>query len=158
MKEVSPFLKSQFQSNEEVNFVANISSKPMIIYSVLSILFLFFLGSISGAMKILYIWLIPWIAYFVFYILYFFSAEFIITNERVLGKSGLISRRTVEVPLSQGEGLVVNQSIIGRVFNYGRISNSGTGTTKVSMFFLDDPFLIRKKILESKSQYENNQN
>ncbi|WP_223789937.1 PH domain-containing protein [Marinicella meishanensis] len=156
MQEVSPFLKKQFQANEEVNFVASISNKPMIAYVVITILQITFIESIGGTAKVLYIWMAPWVGYVIYSFIYFLSSELVITNERVLGKSGLISRKTVEIPISQGEGLVVDQSILGRIFNYGRISNSGTGTTRVSMIFLDDPFLIRKKILETKAHFESN--
>lgn len=158
MNEVSLFLKNQFQQNEEVKFVASISNKPIIAYVVITILQIIFIESIGGTAKVFYIWVAPWVGYVIYSSIYFLSSELIITNERVLGKSGLISRKTVEIPVSQGEGLVVDQSILGRIFNYGRISNSGTGTTRVSMIFLDDPFLIRKKILETKSQFENSQN
>ncbi len=158
MKEVSPFLRNQFQADEEVKFVASISNKPMIAYVLITIIQIILIESIGGTVKVLYIWVAPWMGYVIYSFIYFLSSELIITNERVLGKSGMISRKTVEIPLSQGEGLVVDQSILGRIFNYGRISNSGTGSTRVSMIFLDDPFLIRKNILEAKSQFEKNQN
>ena len=41
-------------------------------------------------------------------------------NERVLGKTGMISRKTVEIPLLQGEGIVVDQSILGRILTMGK--------------------------------------
>ncbi len=151
MKEISSFLRKQFQSNEEIRYVAAVSNKPMLIYLIVSIAFLVFIEIVGGTMKVLYIWFLPWLFYYVYYIIYFFSAELIITSQRVLGKSGMISRKTIEIPLSQGEGLVVDQSIFGRLFNYGRISNSGTGSTRVSMIFLHDPFIIRKKIIENNS-------
>ena len=155
MKKVSRFLQNQFQPNEQLKFVASITSKPMIVYVVICIFLYFTIESIGGAVRFTYVGIIPWIGYhIIFNLIHFLSSELIITNERVLGKSGLIARKTVEIPLSQGEGLIVDQSILGRVLNYGRISNSGTGATRVSMILLNDPFFIRKKILETKSQLD----
>ncbi|ATC60144.1 PH domain-containing protein [Vibrio anguillarum] len=71
------------------------------------------------------------------------------TDQRVLGKVGFFSRHTFEIRLSQGEGLAVNQSVFGRLFNFGAITSSGTGASKVSMLYLDSPFEVRKQILSN---------
>ena len=87
----------------------------------------------------------------VIYVVYSISSEFVVTSQRVIGKTGLISRNTFEIPLEQGEGLLVRQSLFGRIFGYGSIASSGTGTTTVAMLYLEDPFSVRKQILDAKS-------
>ena len=58
--------------------------------------------------------------------------EFVVTNKRVIVKTGLISRRTLEMNLNKIESVNVDQSILGRLLNYGTITIIGTGGTKES--------------------------
>ena len=55
------------------------------------------------------------------------TSEFGVTSKRVIVKAGLIQRRTLELLLRQVESIQVEQSIMGRMFNYGSITLSGTG-------------------------------
>ena len=74
--------------------------------------------------------------------------EFVITNKRVVIKTGLISRRTLELNLSKIESVGVNQSIMGRLLGYGCINLVGTGGTNESFYQIDDPISFRKKFQE----------
>jgi membrane protein YdbS with pleckstrin-like domain len=55
------------------------------------------------------------------------SARFAVTNRRVLIAIGLMRRRSVEMLLSQIEGITVQQGLGGRIFNYGTVVIEGTG-------------------------------
>ena len=55
------------------------------------------------------------------------TTELAVTNRRVVAKTGLISRDTVELNLSKVESVGVHQSILGRVLGYGSIIVKGTG-------------------------------
>ena len=57
------------------------------------------------------------------------SVEMAVTNKRVLAKRGLISRVTIEMMLGKVESIAVQQTIFGRMFNYGTITVHGTGGT-----------------------------
>ena len=57
-------------------------------------------------------------------------SEFVITNRRIIIKTGFIGRRTFEMNLSKIETVNVDQSIMARIFNYGIITIIGTGGTK----------------------------
>jgi uncharacterized membrane protein YdbT with pleckstrin-like domain len=57
-------------------------------------------------------------------------SEFGITNKRLIIKTGILSRRTLELNLSKIESVNVNQSILGRILGYGSIGVIGTGGTK----------------------------
>lgn len=46
-------------------------------------------------------------------------SEFVITNRRIIIKTGIISRTSFEMNLSKIESVNVDQSIAGRIFNYG---------------------------------------
>jgi uncharacterized membrane protein YdbT with pleckstrin-like domain len=55
------------------------------------------------------------------------STELAITNRRVIAKGGFISRVTFEIMLTRVEGANIDQTVWGRVFNYGSIYVHGTG-------------------------------
>jgi len=57
------------------------------------------------------------------------SAEFAITNKRVILKYGVITRRTAEMFLQKVESVGVDQNVFGRMFDYGTVTVRGTGGT-----------------------------
>ena len=48
------------------------------------------------------------------------------TNKRVITKFGFISRRTVEINMAKVESVQVEQSLFGRLFNYGTLLIAGS--------------------------------
>ena len=58
----------------------------------------------------------------------YISTELAVTNKRVIGKTGFISRTSVEVLLTKVEGIAVDQNITGRMLNYGTIRVAGAST------------------------------
>jgi uncharacterized membrane protein YdbT with pleckstrin-like domain len=76
------------------------------------------------------------------------SDEFAITNHRIIIKTGLISRRTLEMNLNKVETVNVDQSILGRIFGYGTIRIVGTGGTNEVFETIAHPIEFRKKFLE----------
>jgi uncharacterized membrane protein YdbT with pleckstrin-like domain len=50
-----------------------------------------------------------------------------VTNLRVVHKTGFIQRKTFEMSLDKVESVDVNQSILGRIFNYGDVEIFGVG-------------------------------
>lgn len=91
-----------------------------------------------------------------FWILLFFippivrmiSSEFGITNKRVIIKTGLLSRNTVEMNINKVESVNVDQSIIGRLLGYGTIKIIGTGGSKETFDRILNPLEFRKKFQE----------
>ena len=55
------------------------------------------------------------------------TTETDVTNMRVVHKTGFIKRRTFEMSLDKVESVDVNQSILGRVLNYGNVTVRGVG-------------------------------
>jgi uncharacterized membrane protein YdbT with pleckstrin-like domain len=72
--------------------------------------------------------------------------EYGITNQRVVAKSGLVSRNIEEMSLNSIESINVKQSILGRILNYGSISITGRGNALIVFKDVDSPVEIRKKI------------
>mgnify|MGYP001553666968 FL=1 len=77
--------------------------------------------------------------------------EFVITNKRVIIKTGLFSRYTFEMNLNKIESVNVDQSIFGRMLGYGTITIIGTGGTKESFLNIADAVEFRKKFQEVSS-------
>lgn len=75
------------------------------------------------------------------------STELAVTNRRVIAKFGFISRSTVELNLAKVESVRVEQSVSGRVFNYGSIYVVGTGSTMDPIPFISNPIGFRQAIL-----------
>jgi uncharacterized membrane protein YdbT with pleckstrin-like domain len=74
------------------------------------------------------------------------STELAVTNRRVIAKFGLISRRTIELNLSKLESIRVDQTVAGRILNYGSIVLAGTGATLEPIPFIAAPIAFRQAV------------
>lgn len=72
------------------------------------------------------------------------STEIAITNKRIIAKFGFISRRTIEINLPKIESIQIDQSIIGRMFDFGTLIISGGGTPKAPIPDISHPLEFRK--------------
>lgn len=84
----------------------------------------------------IYAWLKRWLS------------EFVITNRRIVIKEGFIARRTFEMNLSKIETVNVDQTVMGRVLNFGSITIIGTGGTKETFHNIRRPMAFRKAFQE----------
>jgi len=57
------------------------------------------------------------------------STELAITDKRLIAKYGLLSTHSIEIRFDKIETVRVSQGIMGRIFNYGDIIVTGTGST-----------------------------
>src|SRR5204863_8770627 len=57
------------------------------------------------------------------------ATEIAVTNRRVVIKTGIASRRTTEVLLSKVESVDVEESFMGRMLGFGKVTVRGTGGT-----------------------------
>lgn len=84
----------------------------------------------------IYAWLKRWLS------------EFVITNRRIVIKEGFIARRTFEMNLSKIETVNVDQTVMGRMLNFGSITIIGTGGTKETFHNIARPMDFRKAFQE----------
>jgi uncharacterized membrane protein YdbT with pleckstrin-like domain len=75
-------------------------------------------------------------------------SEFVITNRRIIIKTGFIARSTFEMNLSKIESVNVEQTAMGRILNYGSITIIGTGGTKETFHNIAKPLSFRKAFQE----------
>lgn len=65
--------------------------------------------------------------------------EIAVTDRRVIYKRGFISRTTAEMHMDKIESVKVDQSILGRILDYGKVTVLGTGTGTESLGAIDEP-------------------
>jgi len=74
------------------------------------------------------------------------TTETDVTNLRVVHKTGFIKRRTFEMSLDKVESVDVNQSILGRILNYGDVTILGVGEGKETISTIASPLAFRNSI------------
>ena len=74
------------------------------------------------------------------------ATEMAVTNKRVIVKTGLASRRTVELLLPRIESVVVEEPAIGRALGYGTVILRGTGGTPEAFRQIAHPLQFREQV------------
>ena len=75
-----------------------------------------------------------------------FTTEIGVTDRRVIYKSGFISRQTAEMNMDKIETVLVDQSLLGRILDYGTITIQGTGASMESLRNIASPVALRNAI------------
>jgi uncharacterized membrane protein YdbT with pleckstrin-like domain len=75
-----------------------------------------------------------------------FTTETDVTNFRVVHKTGFIKRQTFEMSVDKVESVDVNQSILGRIFNYGDVTVLGVGEGGKTLDMIAAPLSFRNSI------------
>ena len=72
--------------------------------------------------------------------------EIAATNRRVIYKKGLIQRETNEMNMDKVESVQINQSIFGRMLDYGNVTILGTGEGFKTLRTIASPVELRNSI------------
>lgn len=75
-----------------------------------------------------------------------FTTEIAVTNHRVVYKKGFIKRHTDEMNIDKIESVIVDQSILGRIFGYGTVSIRGTGASMEELPLIAHAIELRNAI------------
>jgi uncharacterized membrane protein YdbT with pleckstrin-like domain len=103
-----------------------------------SIVLLYLSGSAVVAIAALYWTLKAWFQRW--------TTETDVTNLRVVHKTGFIKRRTFEMSLDKVESVDVDQSILGRILNYGNVTVRGVGEGAETITTIASPLDFRNHI------------
>ena len=76
------------------------------------------------------------------------STELAVTTKRVIAKVGFIGRETVELNHNKVESFAVNQSLFGRLFDFGTIAIIGTGGGTNTIRDIDSPLEFRRQAVK----------
>ena len=74
------------------------------------------------------------------------TTEIAITDRRLIYKKGLIARSVGEINTNRIEGVAVQQSFMGRLLGYGRVSVRGMGVGEVMLPVIANPLRFRGAI------------
>jgi uncharacterized membrane protein YdbT with pleckstrin-like domain len=73
--------------------------------------------------------------------------EIAVTNRRVIYKKGLIRRQTNEMNMNKVESVKIDQSILGRMLDYGNVMILGTGEGFETLRTIASPIELRNSIV-----------
>jgi uncharacterized membrane protein YdbT with pleckstrin-like domain len=74
------------------------------------------------------------------------ATEMAVTNRRVVVKTGLASRKTIEMMLNKVESIEVSESTGGRMLGYGTVVVIGTGGTSEPFHKVAHPLEFRNQV------------
>jgi uncharacterized membrane protein YdbT with pleckstrin-like domain len=75
--------------------------------------------------------------------------EIAITNRRVIYKNGFVRRQTNEMNMDKVESVQIDQSILGRMLDYGDVTILGTGEGFETLHTVASPIGLRNSITGS---------
>jgi DNA-directed RNA polymerase subunit RPC12/RpoP len=81
-------------------------------------------------------------------VIQYLTTECVLTDKRVLGKTGLLRRHSLELLLTKVEGLSIDQGLMGRFFDFGSVVVSGTGGSKTPFDGISQPLEFRRRVQE----------
>lgn len=73
-------------------------------------------------------------------------SELAVTERRVIAKFGLIRRHTFEISIPRIETIEINQTILGRIFNFGIVLIKGTGSGIIPLPSIDAPLEFQRAV------------
>jgi membrane protein YdbS with pleckstrin-like domain len=74
------------------------------------------------------------------------TTELAVTNQRVIYKTGLLARHTLEMNRARVESVTVDQTLLGRIFGYGTVTVRGVGSAFEPIRNIGDPLTFRTQI------------
>jgi uncharacterized membrane protein YdbT with pleckstrin-like domain len=74
------------------------------------------------------------------------ATEMAVTNRRVVIKTGLASRKTIEMLLNKVESIEVSETAVGRTLGYGTVVMIGTGGTSEPFHKVAHPLDFRSQV------------
>lgn len=81
------------------------------------------------------------------------STEIAVTDRRMIYKRGVVARQVGEMNIDRIEGVNVLQTVMGRIFNYGRLAIRGMGVGQVVLPPIEDPLAFRNAIERAKTLF-----
>lgn len=79
-------------------------------------------------------------------VFYRITTEIAVTNRRVIFKKGFIWRKTMEMNIGKVESVSIDQTVMGRIFDFGTVAVIGTGSSIEPFVSVDNPVDLRNMI------------
>ena len=162
------YIQDNLMPNEKILFSARVHPAvflPSVVSFATSIAFLIWalktanqntdtLGIIAGGLILVFIFFFLYSIWLgIRALIIMTTTEFAVTNRRVIAKTGFIRRHTLEMLLPKVESVSVNQSVLGRLINFGNVTIIGTGGTRETFRIIKDPVTVRSKVNQIIERY-----
>lgn len=128
------YVDGTLQENEQVIYRGYISLWSLLPHFVIGFILIFFY--LLGLFIIAYA------------IIKYKTTELAITDKRIIAKFGWISRTSVELNMNKIESIQVQQTILGRIFNFGTLIISGAGNPQAPIPNISNPMEFRRVFME----------
>lgn len=134
------YIKQSLAKNETIIHTTKLSLWQFVPHMLVALCFIFVGVAARNPLPVLAaigITIFAWVAVQVW------TTEMAVTSKRIIYKTGLISRKTTELMLAKVESVQVDQSITGRIFGFGRVDVSGTGSNSATFKGVVKPMEFR---------------
>jgi uncharacterized membrane protein YdbT with pleckstrin-like domain len=74
------------------------------------------------------------------------STEIAVSNQRIILKTGLLSTSSIEMNLDKVESVIINQTLFGRMLDYGAVVVRGVGAGLEPVRNVADPLGFRRAV------------
>lgn len=140
------YIQNNLQAGEEIKYKADIHWYIFAYPVILLLLSAFFSSAQTGLFYYVSIFLLlSGLFQLIKRILLKMGAEYVVTNKKVILKSGILNRDALELVLNKREGIRINQSLMGRMLGFGSIVVTTGGVTN-KFDFITNPIKFRNEI------------
>ncbi|KAB3851861.1 PH domain-containing protein [Phocaeicola vulgatus] len=140
------YIQNNLQAGEEIKYKADIHWYIFAYPVILLLLSAFFSSAQTGLFYYVSIFLLlSGLFQLIKRILLKMGAEYVVTNKKVILKSGILNRDALELVLNKCEGIRINQSFMGRMLGFGSIVVTTGGVTN-KFDFITNPIKFRNEI------------
>jgi uncharacterized membrane protein YdbT with pleckstrin-like domain len=74
------------------------------------------------------------------------NTEIVVTDRRIIYKTGLVSRRSIEMNLDKVESVTVDQGLLGRLLDFGTVIIRGVGAGLEPVATVASPLEFRQRV------------
>ncbi|WP_347473227.1 PH domain-containing protein (plasmid) [Acinetobacter thermotolerans] len=135
------YIEENLARDEKIIIKAQVTWLSQFWYLLFGVLFI--LAAIPSKNSIFFLLGVIFIAVAAIHVI---TTELALTNRRIIAKSGLIRRNTIELKVNRVESLGVDQSILGRVLNFGSIIVKGVGGSNAPIPYIARPMEFRQQV------------
>ena len=122
------YIQNNLQAGEEIKYKADIHWYIFAYPVILLLLSVFFSSAQTGFFHYVSLFLLlSGLFQLIKRILLKMGTEYVVTNKKVILKSGILSRDALELVLNKCEGIRINQSLMGRMLGFGSIVDRTDG-------------------------------
>lgn len=142
-EEMGTFVQNSLIKGEQIQETATISWLSQFWYFVMGTILILLANTMEIDVNALAVF------FLVLAVVNVVTTELAITNKKLIGKVGFIRRSSIDIPRHQIESLNVDQSIVGRLLGYGKITVNGSGGNKASIPYIKNPLQFRKMVMSA---------